>query len=440
MTASFRPGADPASDRPTRIRWLIFALACAVSWLLYLHRYAFGVIKPALKRENPELTDQVLGDLDALFSLTYALGQVPGGLAGDVLGQRRVLSLLILLWSAALLGLSWAISFAGLGVARALFGLAQAGAYPNLSQVTRRWFPASIRTTVQGAVASLSGRAGGACAALIIGWLLLGKFGLDWRAALLVVGAGGIALGVAFALLYRNSPAEHPWANAAEAQEVAVGEAPRSAGAKLHWDFGLGNLLTLGAMLVYAFCSNFGDQFFVNWLPQFLEEGRGLSPTEMGLFASLPLLGGALGGTVGGVLNDYLIRRTGSQRWARCAVALTGKTVAALLLALSVTLPDGRAAALTLLACKFFGDWSLSTQWGAVTDIGGRAAGTVFGAVNMVGSLAGVLAGMFIGRFKQVHGWEPLFFVLAGVFLAAALSWLLIDSDRRLVTEQKPLE
>jgi hypothetical protein len=39
----------PAS--PTRIRWLIFSLACATSWLLYLHRYAWGVIKPSLKAE-----------------------------------------------------------------------------------------------------------------------------------------------------------------------------------------------------------------------------------------------------------------------------------------------------------------------------------------------------------------------------------------------------
>ena len=39
----------PPAERPTRVRWLIFGLACAVSWLLYLHRYAWGVIRPAIK-------------------------------------------------------------------------------------------------------------------------------------------------------------------------------------------------------------------------------------------------------------------------------------------------------------------------------------------------------------------------------------------------------
>src|SRR5438128_1626670 len=37
---------DPLqASRPTRVRWLIFLVAGAASWLLYLHRYSWGVIK-----------------------------------------------------------------------------------------------------------------------------------------------------------------------------------------------------------------------------------------------------------------------------------------------------------------------------------------------------------------------------------------------------------
>src|SRR5262249_12586391 len=53
-----------SSPRPTRVRWLIFVLLCAASWLLYLHRYTWGVIKPALRAENPGLTDTEVGWLD----------------------------------------------------------------------------------------------------------------------------------------------------------------------------------------------------------------------------------------------------------------------------------------------------------------------------------------------------------------------------------------
>lgn len=63
---------------PTRVRWLIFVLACAMSWLLYLHRYAWGIIKPAFRRENPGLSDIDVGWLDSAFLSTYAIGQIPG--------------------------------------------------------------------------------------------------------------------------------------------------------------------------------------------------------------------------------------------------------------------------------------------------------------------------------------------------------------------------
>jgi hypothetical protein len=55
----------------------------------------------------------------------------------------------------------------------------------------------------------------------------------------------------------------------------------------------------------------------------------------------------------------------------------------------------------------------------------------------MVGALAGVVANPFIGRFKDAYGWEPLFHLLGGLFLVAAATWLLIDSERRLVTEEE---
>ena len=49
--------------RATRFRWIIFALACATSWMLYLHRYVFALIKPKLKEEYG-LGETQLGLLD----------------------------------------------------------------------------------------------------------------------------------------------------------------------------------------------------------------------------------------------------------------------------------------------------------------------------------------------------------------------------------------
>jgi sugar phosphate permease len=426
--------AAPSPDQPTGVRWLIFFLACAVSWLLYLHRYCWGVIKPAILRENPGLTNQQVGWLDSAFNVTYAVGQVPGGRLGDLWGPRAVLSGFILTWSLATAGVAWAVGFWRLLGVRALLGITQAGTYPVLSKLTRSWFPLSIRTSLQGTVTAL-GRIGAACCPLVLATLLMGEFGLPWQTALLVMTLPGVVLAVACWLLIRGSPHEHPWSNRAEQELVEAGMVRPVPGQGPALQLNRASVFSLGMLLVYAFASTFQDQLYVNWIPLFLREGRGLSNAEMGLFTPLPLLGGAVGGILGGILNDVLLRRTGNRRWARSGVAFTGKFVAAGLVVLSIQVADGRLAMVVLLAARVFGDWSLSTQWGAITDMGGRAAATLFGLVNMVGSLGGFAAGPLLGLLKDAYGWEGLFFGVAGMCLVSALTWLFIDCTRRVVAD-----
>lgn len=425
--------ADAESvDRPTRVRWLIFVLACSASFLLYLHRYSWGVVKPFLKQDTG-ISDVVLGGLDSAFSVTYMLCQVPGGLAGDVFGPRRVLSLIILFWSAALAWIGLAHGTLSVAVARLGFGAMQAGTYANLAKVTRSWFPLSLRTFVQGAVSTFSGRLGGASASLIIAMLMMGQFGLGWRSSLLLLAALGIGLAAAFWLVLRNSPAEHPWCNDAEKESVA-GAVTSSVSTSAATVWNRAGFFSFGALLVHSFTSTLPDMFYVNWIPTFLRD-RELSLTEMGFYASLPSLGGAVGGLFGGTLNDVLIKLTGSRRFSRSAVGLTGKVVSGGIMAWAMTLDDGRAVVGAFTLSKFFTDWSLPTQWAAVTDTAGQSTGKVFGLMNTVGSAAGIVAGPLIGYLKQYYGWDVVFYVLSIVYVVSGLCWLAIDCTKPLVRD-----
>src|SRR5262249_14915814 len=171
------------------------------------------------------------------------------------------------------------------------------------------------------------------------------------------------------------------------------------------------------------------------WIPPFLVEGKELSREAMGWFAPLPLLGGALGGVVGGMLNDLFLRRYRRPRWTRSLIAFVGKFLAALLILATLPIHDGRLVVAVLVASRFFNDWSLPTQWGAITDMGGKGAATLFGVVNMIGALGGFAAGPLLGYLKQYHGWEGLFLGVAAAYLAAALTWLFIDCTKRVVVE-----
>jgi sugar phosphate permease len=440
-----RNDREPRSIRPTRVRWLVFLLAWATSWLLYLHRYAWGVIKPNVKAELG-LTDVELGWLDSAFNASYAAFQIPTGLLGDLLGPATVLPSMIFGWSACLASTGAAGGFWMLASVRGFFGALQAGAYPNLSKVTRRWFPFSVRTTVQGLVATLAGRSGGACASILVGTLLLGKLGLGWRAALVWIAVAGVALAVLFRTFYRDDPARHPWVNEAERELIGAEEPPATGGAPVAAREGspgakpkVAAFQSFAGLLLHMFTAAFGDMLYVYWILLFLEEGRGLDKAEAGVYASLPLWGGAFGGTAGGMLNDLLVRLRG-RRFARRAMGLSGKLASAVLVTASLGFEDGRQAMMVLAAARFFGDWSQPTLWGTITDVGGRAVGSLFGVINMAGSIGAAAAGPVLGAIKQEVGWNAVFWTIAGVDVVSGLSWLLIDAGRRLWREAGPPE
>jgi sugar phosphate permease len=250
-----------------------------------------------------------------------------------------------------------------------------------------------------------------------------------------------VVLAVAWWWLVRDHPKDHPWTNAAEQQllepppkpELGASAAPHAPEVRMRYDAGA--RISLGMLLVYAFASTFQDQLYVFWIPTFLVEARGLDSATMGLFAPLPLIGGAIGGVLGGILNDYLIRTWGNRRWARSLVGLTGKLIAAVLVYVAFQVSDGRLAMVVLLAARVFGDWSLPTQWGAITDMGGRAPATLFGLVNTVGALSGFVAGPCLGYLKQHYDWQGLFLGVVAMCLVASFTWLFIDCTKRLVKD-----
>ena len=422
--------------QPTRVRWLIFGLASLASYINYVHRYSWGVIKPYLL-EDGVVTETEMGWLDGLIGITYGLGQFPGGLAGDLLGPHIVVPVSAVLWSVVTAAPAVVSAFYGLATIRLAMGLTQAPCYPCLGKITQSWIPRTVRTTQQGFISSFAGRAGGACSSLIIGTLLMGWLQMTWQTSLMFTAGTGLVFATMFALLFRNSPRQHPRVNDAEAALIEEGEMVVTASHSVRWDWSTANLKNLTALFGASFSSTFADNLFVFWMPTFLVQAKGFSPAEMGLFASLPLFGGALGGLCGGFLNDLLIRNIGNRRWARRMVAGGGKMIAAALICSSLLFDDGKVIMGILFCCKFFSDMSQPTWWGTVTDIGGPAAGRVFGMANTVGAVGLFAAGPIMAHVKTEYDFSGLFLFVAAVYLVTATCWGMVDCTRRLVVVDK---
>jgi sugar phosphate permease len=441
--------------RPTGVRWQVFALACSASLLLYLHRYTWNLVGPELKAAY-DLDHTKVQFLFSLFYYTYAGGQVPSGVVIDRFGPHRVLSASILGWSLALAGLALTNRLEALAGARLLFGLGQAACYPALSKVTRVWFPASRRTVLQGWVATTAGRSGGALAPIIMGTLLMGACGLSWQSSLIAMAMVGVLFAFVFAMLFRNSPAEHPAVNDAERALIAEGrtspipvEAPAILPARRAW-----HNPSLRAFVVQQFLDAGSDVAFVSLMGAYFLQARGFDVAKTGWLASLPLWGGALGGIVGGWLNDRLIATTSNRRWTRSGVGAVGKVIGCGMIAVVTRPEDGATAALLLMFAKFFSDWSQPTVWGTCTDLGGRYSATVFSIINTAGTLGGVVMPLVFGAvldnfttkvvrdgtLVKVTEWTPLFLLLAAMYLGSGVCWLLIDCTKRLDLEDATSE
>jgi ACS family D-galactonate transporter-like MFS transporter len=438
---------------PSNVRWHIFGLSCATSWTLYLHRYTFGLAMPTLAEEwHVDLTE--LGFMQSAFYGTYVALQVPCGMLVDWLGTHLFLGGIVLAWSAVLALHAWVPGPAEMYWVRVLFGATQAGCYPALGKVTQAWFPFSIRTSLQGWIASFSGRLGGASANLLFATLLLGWLGVDWRTSLLILAGWGVLLGVTVLVVFRNTPAEHPRVNAAEREIIAeqssafpappdglslahpasissAALAPEAdPSADLLWSRRIDgrSAANLGFFLLQFFGATFADTIYVVWMPSVLKSVHGVSDADMGFYSSLPLFGGALGGLTGGYINDLMIRAIG-RRWARSIVGFGGNVAAGGLVVVALLFFDNPRDFCGILFCaKVFSDWCQPTTWGTITDISGPFAATVFGLGNGVGGLGTVIAAPLLGLVaKRFSSWHPVFLLIAATYGASSVCWLAVN-------------
>lgn len=300
-------------ETPTNVRWLIFALACGTSWFLYLHRFTFNIIRPELKAEYG-WTDLQTQSVYAAFNITYGLGQIPSGILCDFMGPHLFLGSIICLWSVALPLQGLAANRGLLQLIRLVFGAAQAGAFPILAKVSRTWFPVSYRTSVQACIATLSGRGGGAMASIIMAGFLMGYCKFSWRESLWILGIAGLLFAALFVILFRNSPETDSRVNSAELRHILAGQAesPRSSDRQfLSWSLAFTNR-SLWFLLIQQSLVAGVDTIFGTYTYEFFRS-QGVSKELGGWLTSLPLLGGAIGGTFAGFLNDALLRNDRKQ-------------------------------------------------------------------------------------------------------------------------------
>ncbi|UFX43825.1 MFS transporter [Bradyrhizobium sp. 41S5] len=426
--------------RRSRVRLLIVTMLFLVTTVNYADRATLSIAGPALSKEL-HLDPVAMGYVFSAFGWSYVIAQVPCGWLLDRYGSKWVYAISIIVWSifTAMQGL---VGFLSAGAAvvllfglRFLVGFAEAPSFPANARIVAAWFPGNERGT-----ASAFFNSGQYFATVIfaplMGWIAH-EYG--WRHVFYVMGGLGIIMGIAW-IKTIYEPKDHPAINEAEFDYIKQGGAlvdmDAAKAGKTHdsgpsWDHIrqlLANRMMLG-VYIGQYCINTLTYFFLTWFPVYLVKERGLSILQAGFVATLPALCGFIGGVLGGVISDYLLRRTGSLTMARKIPIVGGMLLSMVIIACNYV--DSQALVVGFMALAFFGKGIGALGWAVVSDTSPKEAGGVSGGLfNTFGNLSSITTPIIIGYILAATGSfnGALVFVGANA-LVAAIAYLFIVGE-----------
>ena len=408
----------------------VVGMLSLLSVITYIDRVCIAVAGPRIQ-ESLQISPEQWGWVLSVFFLSYSAFEIPSGALADRIGPRRVLTRIVLWWSAftSLTGL--VSSYAMLLVVRFCFGMGEAGAYPSASAVMARWVPARNRARAWGIV-WMTAQIGAASTPLLVIPIQV-RYG--WQASFYVFGVLGVLWSAVWYAWFRDSPSEKPSVSPQEL--IEIGPSSSSSHHGMPWGVAMRSpvfwqIAAVGACYVYSLA------FYQSWLQTYLVKGRGYTEAAL-MLSSLPYIVGACANALGGVTSDALVRRFGLRRGRR-TLGVCGLTFAAVFMAAAILTTSG-GWALAFLSLAYAGILVQQPNLCAVClDTGKAHAGTVFGFMNTAANLASSLAAIVFGYLVAYTGsYTAPFIPMLALLCVGALLWLKLDPSSEIFEVEAPV-
>lgn len=437
------------ATRPSTVRLRILSILVLMSFIAYVLRTNLSFAAPDMMADLG-LSEMQWGYVMAAFTAGYTIFQFPGGVLGDRLGPRRMLTAIAVMWAILTAatsfvpgrdGFSVTLVIAALIGVRFLVGATHAPTFPVVNASVVRWFPPGGWALPLG-LSSTGLTLGGAAGAIVVP-LMVAEYG--WRPAFLIISPLGLLIAVMWWRYARDDPREHPGVNQAEAEFIEAGrgdlqaeidaEAARGGDSKPAWLKVLKNRDVLLLTLSYS-SMNFVFYIVFSWFFYYLVEVRGFSATDAGLIASAQWIAGAIGATLGGWLCDRMCRSFGL-RWGCRWPVIIGMGGSAVLILVGAMHPSPVIAVSALVLLFFFNQLNEGPYWASSIAIGGRQAGAAGGVMNTGANAMGVINALLVPWLGMTFGWTVAI-ASAALFALVGLGFMLLVRADRVVNESSP--
>lgn len=419
------------SASPGRTRYVILLMLFLATTINYADRATISIAGTSLQKDLG-IDAVTLGYIFSAFGWAYVAGQIPGGWLLDKFGSKKIYAFSIFTWSLFTFLQGFVdqvpIAFAVLALftLRFMVGFAEAPSFPGNARIVAAWFPTAERGTAS-AVFNSAQYFATALFAPLMAWIV-SQYG--WQHVFTTMGIAGML----FALVWLKviySPKEHPSIKPSELAYIEQGgglvdmdnapaqsNKPKSGPKWAYIKQLLSNRMLLGVYFG-QYCINCLTYFFLTWFPIYLVQEKGMSILKAGFIASLPAICGFIGGVLGGVISDGLLRRGHSLTFSRKLPIVTG-----LLLSTSMVVCNyvtSEWIVIAFMALAFFGKGLGALGWAVVADTSPKQiAGMSGGIFNTFGNISSITTPIVIGYIISATGsfqWA-LVFVGANALLA----------------------
>ncbi len=408
----------------------VLGLLTLLSVITYLDRVCISVAGPRMQ-EALDISPSAWGWVTGIFVVSYAVFEIPMGVLGDRIGPRRVLTRIVLWWSAFTTLTGVVTGYYPLLLTRFLFGAGEAGAYPNASVVVARWFPVHERGRAFGIVL-MAGQLGGAIAPLLVVPIQI-QYG--WRACFFVFGILGVLWSLLWYGWFRDSPAEKRGVTAAELDETRGTIEPTHQ--RLPWSVALRSA-NMWAVMGVALCYMYTFYFFQSWFHTYLVKALGFNEKNL-LLSSLPYFVAAAANCAGGLLSNVLVKRIGL-KWGRCSIGLASLSFSAVC-TVAVMLTQQQLGAMILLTLVYAGiTFQQPIMFAVCLDIGGPYAGAMVGAMNTAAQIGAFASSLAFGYLVDHYASYTLPFIpMAALLLLGAAFWFRVDPAKPLIAAPRQI-
>jgi len=379
--------------RPTTA---VLALLCLMYFITYLDRVNVSTAADGFGGDF-HLTRTQIGLVFSAFAYPYLVFQIVGGWVSDRFGTRRTLIVCSLIWASATVLTGLAGGLYSLLAARLLLGLGEGATFPAATAAMSRWVAKGDRGFAQG-ITHAAARVGNAAAPGII-VVVMATYG--WRASFFACAVISFLWLGLWMLVFRENPADHPGITK---EELAALPLPRARIAKVPWSRLLRRMLPV---TVVYFCYGWTLWLFLSWIPQYFLHSYDLNLAKSALFSSAVFFAGVVGDSLGGVITDAILRRTGNLNRARSLMVAVCMAMTCLALIPLMFSHDLYVSLACLSAGFFFAELTIGPMWAVPMDIAPEFSGTASGIMNTGSALAAIISPVVSGLVIDLTGnWE----------------------------------